>query len=943
MISAALFSLPLVLAAPAALATDTVALKAGTIHLVDGDEVLEGGTILIRDGRVVAVGLDVAIPGDARIVDYGPGAVIVPGFVAADSRYGFSPYAAERAAEPGLMAIDQFDGYSSYYPALTTGITSIYIAPARGRLIAGQGAVVKTGGEGSRVLAQSTGLHGSISDEARRTPGYWEPPIPATVDVGLGVVQPQLPRTTMGALVALDELLVLARGGVGEEEYGPYAGPVLAELIDAGASWRMGAVEPSEILALLEFFGRAGLPLVLDGAAGAGEVADAIAEAGVPVILSVPLSVGRAGRNAGKGEDDRWPEYDTASRLAAAGVEFAITTPATASVGDLRFAAAISMRGGLSEARALRAITLEPALILGVADRVGSIAAGKDADLVVLNGGPLGRATSVVATWIDGELAWSPHDAESAGGASGASSPPVVIEVEELHVGDGEVLSPGALLMQDGRIIEVGRFVSRPAGAMVVRGRAAMPGMIDALGHLGLEGSSKKFSARFDLSRILEPGDAVDRRVARAGVTTVLLSSRSSPGKGSPTIAYKPAGGDHERMIVANPSALRVEWSQKIRTASGEKVREALEKAAKYKDKWAEYEQKLAAWTPPPPEEDADEEEDEDEKDDEKEGDDEDDDGKKKKKKKKKKGEEEAARPVTGVWEGEVDGARLRFRLNDQDGAIEGNMRCAAFSEHLVELEGTREEQTIRVEGLGSRGVVSAELELSEDKLTGQVTVGGEATDVELTQTSTEYVVAARPERRKPETVSEPKGKPKSPGINPELEPWRQAMLGHGSVIVTVTRQDEILECVDEFAKYGIEPVLFNATEAYKVVDQIRDRIAGVILTHNVVTTSSRTGTQIRNRYAEIANAGIPIAFHSAAEEGAADIPIMALYAVSRGLGADDALRALTSDAARMLSIDDRVGRLARGLDADVLLLDGSPLDPATSILRVWVDGKEIR
>jgi len=69
----------------------------------------------------------------------------------------------------------------------------------------------------------------------------------------------------------------------------------------------------------------------------------------------------------------------------------------------------------------------------------------------------------------------------------------------------------------------------------------------------------------------------------------------------------------------------------------------------------------------------------------------------------------------------------------------------------------------------------------------------------------------------------------------------------------------------------------------------------------------------------------------------------MAAYAVALGLSPDVALRALTSDSARMMAIGERVGRIAVGLDGDVLLLDGAPLEPATSVLRAWVNGEEIR
>src|SRR5690606_19294710 len=138
-------------------------------------------------------------------------------------------------------------------------------------------------------------------------------------------------------------------------------------------------------------------------------------------------------------------------------------------VNDLRFVAQLACANGLSEERALRAITLDAAQVLGVADRVGSLALGKDGDLVVLNGAPMSSTSSVLATWIGGEVAWKAHE-------SGAT----VLQLEQLHLGDGHVLEPGQVLIEDGRIVEVGRRVAHPLGATVIRGRAAMPGMIDA-------------------------------------------------------------------------------------------------------------------------------------------------------------------------------------------------------------------------------------------------------------------------------------------------------------------------------------------------------------------------------------------------------------------------------------------------------------------------------
>jgi imidazolonepropionase-like amidohydrolase len=190
------------------------------------------------------------------------------------------------------------------------------------------------------------------------------------------------------------------------------------------------------------------------------------------------------------------------------------------------------------------------------------------------------------------------------------------------------------------------------------------------------------------------------------------------------------------------------------------------------------------------------------------------------------------------------------------------------------------------------------------------------------------YPVAQRPEESKAASVPTPKGKPKSPGIDANLEPIRQAMFGKGAVVVAVDRDDDILACVAAFEAHGIKPILWGAKSAIKVAGQIQGRVAGII-----------TGTNV----AGLSQAGIPIAFASQAEQGAAALPQRVAALVAGGMSPTAALRSLTSDAARMFALDDRIGFLRAGLDADVLLLDGSPLDVSSTIQRVWVNGEEIR
>ena len=452
---------------PSVVAGGTVVLKAGSVYTLERGEVLEGGAaVIVRDGRILAVGKNLDIPPGAQVIDYGAGAAIVPGLIAANSYYG-SGIPSRRTADLSARALDNFDTFSDGYVGdLMGGVTTVYLSPSSGRLIGGQGAVVKLGGaDDKRVLRDSAAIDGTITAQARSVPGYWEPPVPATIDVGLGVVEQQLPGSAMGAGIALRELIGFARGTAQDTgAYGPQTAAMLRDLMQAGTPWRMGADSEQEIRVLLELAKNEHLPLVITGGGASGKVARDIAAAGAAVVVQVSAHAEGDAIDFGKGENAVWPAYDNAVRLVDAGVRTAIAPGIGMRVRDLRFAAGLASRGGLSPQAALHAITLGAAEILGVESRVGSLAPGKDADFCVLNGSPLSSTSSVIATWIDGNVAWSFTSMGAARDAylraSGAEiakglSNTVVIEADALYLGDGRVLRPGQVLIHNGRITEV--------------------------------------------------------------------------------------------------------------------------------------------------------------------------------------------------------------------------------------------------------------------------------------------------------------------------------------------------------------------------------------------------------------------------------------------------------------------------------------------------------
>jgi imidazolonepropionase-like amidohydrolase len=518
--------------------------------------------------------------------------------------------------------------------------------------------------------------------------------------------------------------------------------------------------------------------------------------------------------------------------------------------------------------------------------------------------------------------------------------------VEELHLGDGEVLTPGEILIQNGRIVEVGQRVSHPSGAKIVSGFAAMPGAIDALGYLGMEGQNPRISKSFAMGRMVEPGDRIDREVALAGTTTVNMTAMSQPEQ-TTTMTYKPAGLDVERMVVRERGSLLLGWPSGA-TAS------LIQKEKEYSESWKEYGQKMKEWQNKPKEEAAEKEEKKDEADESTEESKEDSKEDSKKKKKSKKRPEAIA--VTGTFEGELtlggdtaEKARLRI-LEGEDGSLQGTLRTADYPD-LIYLEGTRDGYDVVLDAQTTEGGLRLGLELQftdndEDLpyLEGQRLFRGELHDFSLPRTNTDYPVAKRPvgDEEEEKDDKDEKGKPSPPSEDPLLEMLRGSRNNKASIFVKVDREDHIRSCVDAFAAAGIKPVLVSASEIGSVIPHVRGKIAGVVLTGSPISTV-HGGLVTHNRYAALQAAGIPVAFASFAEEGAAGLVDVATYAASDGWSSEGALRALTADAAHILSLSNSIGTLATGRSADVLLLDGPPLVPSTRILNVWVNGREVQ
>ncbi|MCA9256807.1 MAG: hypothetical protein KDA33_14260, partial [Phycisphaerales bacterium] len=135
----------------------TYAVRAKRIYtMADGETwFVDNGLMLVRDGKIAAIGADIDLPAYTKIIDLGE-AVIAPGFVLANSTI-VPPHSAPDSVGPQYRAIDGFDPYLNYDRVIAGGVTTAYLNPGNHRLVSGQGAVVKLGAEGDAAILRDDG------------------------------------------------------------------------------------------------------------------------------------------------------------------------------------------------------------------------------------------------------------------------------------------------------------------------------------------------------------------------------------------------------------------------------------------------------------------------------------------------------------------------------------------------------------------------------------------------------------------------------------------------------------------------------------------------------------------------------------------------------------------------------------------------------------------
>lgn len=895
--------------------SDSYVLRAGRIMPVSTELPweLEQGMMIVRNGRLVAVGTDLELPADLPVIDL-PDATVVPGFVSAASELGGAHHGDESIAA-GYRALDAFDRYGPHTRSLAAGVTTTHVGTGTHRLLTGQGAVVKLGGDVTDCVLRGT-ADLVVNLGAPRPPLDVTYSFPASADVAIPMPLRQRPASRMGQFLAL-EIAVREAGEPADSDEARYHRRALRNAWEKKLPLRITAQRAADLTGSLEFLARTERGGYLVGGAEADRVADRIRHSGVPLVLQPADRFSAAGGDVGLDPTSLAPSRVDYGRLHD--IRLALAPSDTASLTDLRLIAITASRSGLGQHRALEAITRVPAEILGVAQRVGSLDPGKDADFVVLSGKPLEMSTRVQRVCVKGQTVFEPP-ASSALVIKAAT----IWATPELQISDGEIL------IEDGRIVAVGRSVPHPRFARVIDVRAdgfVAPGFIDGLGHLGLEGDKTAADNSIRFANLVGAADVTDMRVCRAGITTVMVAPYAVGSSGAPVSAIKTAGRKREDRVIDDPAAVLFDVSRVDPLAVAETLSRPLAAGKKYADAWAKYEKDLKEFL-----------------------------------EKKREGEETEAEdrtkveetkkttkpdPVTGVWETVVRGTpiadelRITFELQLVNGNVHGRITKSTVGVTGTltgTFDGKRLVGTVELNGVEVPGPVRIDVQLTgEDQFSG--TVGAEGIVFPITgrrvdKSPVEISVTRRRLRGKD-------GRPLPPKVDPALEPLKTLLEKKIPAIVKASTPAQIREALDLLVgKHELPVTLLDAEGAPIHAARLAEEKVAVIVPPAVIRTRKHLDYLQAD---DLTRDGVSIAFQSNVEDGARYLPLVVLNAVANGLDADAALAGLTLNAARAYKIDDRVGSIEAGKDADIVIFNGHPFKEAGQVKKVIVCGQEVK
>jgi len=636
------------------------------------------GTIVFKDGLVAAVGPDVTVPAGAWEID-GAGLTVYPGLVDGLSTVGLpaslrlperraaartggggggqgsggqqdGPYSwgpqDRPATTPWVRAADELNaGDDRVATWRSGGFTAAIVAPERG-FFPGQAAYVNLAGDEPHDLIVA-------------------PAVALRVNLQGGPGHRGFPNSLMGAIAYIKQAFFDARqygqawttyqaspAGLARPTYDRALEP-LRDALTAKRPVLLPGNLAKEIERAYAIAAATGVAPVVYGLQEGYRIPDVIARAGAPVLVNADWPA--RGRDDDPNADeelatlrfrDRAPT--TPAALERAGVRFAFYAGGITDPRDLLASVHKAVGLGLSADGALRALTLTPAEIYGVADRVGTLEVGKIANAVVTEGDLLAARPKIRWVFVDGRryepVATEAQTAANDGAGGGQdrgdraerggrrrqpadTSPPappvpmvadrgpvrtarvtLIRDATVLTVANGTI-EHGSILIRDGKIAAVGTNVTAPAGADVIdaSGRYVMPGIIDAHSHIATDAvneGSVAVSAMVGIEDVIDPDDHAIYEAVAGGVTTVnVLHGSANPIGGRNAVIKLRWGADAAGLLFAGaPPGIKFALGENTKrdrnpdrypaTRMGvqDVIREALLEAQVYQREWDTYE-----------------------------------------------------------------------------------------------------------------------------------------------------------------------------------------------------------------------------------------------------------------------------------------------------------------------------------------------------------------
>lgn len=800
-------------------AADTYVIKGKKIYTA-ANGIIKGGMILVKDGKIISVGKSVSVSKDTKIHE---ATVVIPGLIDIHSHLGVYsvPLVDENAdgnemTDPVTPQVRAIDSFNFDDPAISVGraggVTTIVSRPGSGNVIGGTSVAVKLKNAPPQemILKEICDLKMAIEGNP----------------IGVYGSKKKMPATLMAVYFLAQKAFLEAQEYIESwEKYEKEKKEVIPPKRDLGKEILAKALKreipvhihcatASEIMSCIRLADEFNLRLSLGHCYWAHLIIDEIAHrkdvyfnVGPPMFFTYFDDVLRFKNNP--------------AILANAGLKVSLQTDALGgSQQNLLHLASLCYRYGMKEEDAIKSITLYEAEAVGLEDRIGSIAEGKDADFVLLSGDPFEITTSVEKVIIDGKIEYEAdsngpvHLSASIPMATGQLTLPKEIDDGSFALKGGTVLTMsgpplknGIILVKDGKIEEIGEKLTIPEDYLVIDAGefVVMPGLISARSYVGISSNWRRQSSIDEISKPVVPELEVKHAIEpqaphfafcrELGITSAMVTPGDKNVIGGQSAVVKTSGEVVDKMIAKDnammvfgfgASAKRKEQMPMTRMGIAALLRETLTKAREYM-----------------------------------------------KKKEQSKG-------------------------NKDD---------------------------------------------------------------------------------------------KEPQKDLSLEALIPILKGEMPVLIHCERRDDILTAIRIADEYNLKVVLDGATDAYRVLEELKKRNIPVIIEKLLRGVGSIEDMGFNPESpAILAKAGVKVAFR--AREGSwyspgvawsgGDLLEIATFALKHGMPEEAALRAITIDAARIIGVDDRVGSLEPGKDADILILRGHPFKIRSIPEVVFIDGEVV-